>query len=91
MADDFGASGTVAESISFDQSLPKVAELQNRQEEQPLSNTSKSYESKSIGKAVGVIVIVLAIFAGLAAYIFFQVGSSKHPVSRPSQEQRIKE
>lgn len=91
MADDFGASGTVAESISFDQSLPKVAELQNRQEEQPLSNTSKSYESKSIGKVVGVIVIVLAIFAGLAAYIFFQVDSSNHPVSRPSQEQKIKE
>jgi uncharacterized protein YjbI with pentapeptide repeats len=91
MADGFRASGTVAESISLDQGMPEEAEFQNRQDEKSSSKTSEFYESKSIGKVVGVIVIVLALLSGLAVYIFFQLNSSNHLPSRPSQEQRIKE
>ncbi|EGJ31428.1 MULTISPECIES: pentapeptide repeat-containing protein [Moorena] len=87
IADDLSVSGTVAESIDFDQSMPKGVELQNRQEEKTLSQTSKSDESKSILKFVVIIVICFAFLAGVAAYIFFQLGLSRNPVPRPSQEQ----
>ncbi|WP_052672486.1 pentapeptide repeat-containing protein [Aliterella atlantica] len=90
MADDFRASGTVANSINFDQGMTKEADLQNRQNQKSSSKTSKVDESKSIGKVVGVIVIVLALLSGLTVYIFFQLGLSKYPVSGSSQEQRIK-
>ncbi|NEQ84338.1 MAG: hypothetical protein F6K26_30445 [Moorea sp. SIO2I5] len=87
IGDGLTVSGTVAESIDFDQDMPKGVELQNRQEEKTLSQTSKSDKSKSIVKVVVIIVIFFAILAGVAAYIFFQLGLSRNPVPRPSQEQ----
>ncbi|AOX03600.1 hypothetical protein BJP34_32950 [Moorena producens PAL-8-15-08-1] len=87
IADGLTVSGAVAESIDFDQSMPKGVELQNRQEEKTLSQTSQSYQSKSIVKVVVIIVIFFAILAGVAAYIFLQLGLSRNPVPRPSQEQ----
>jgi hypothetical protein len=89
MADGFEVSGVVAESINCDQDLPKVANLQEQQDEKSLSNTYKPDQFRSISKIFGV--VVLALIAGLAAYIFFQSSSSKHPKSRPYQEQKIKE
>ncbi|AOY84028.2 pentapeptide repeat-containing protein [Moorena producens JHB] len=87
IADGLTVSGTVAESIDFDQDMPKGVERQNRQEEKTLSQTSKSHQSKSIVKVVVIIVIVFALLAGVAAYILFQLGLSRNPVPHPSQEQ----
>lgn len=91
LADNFEVSGAAADSINFDQGMYERAGLQNQQDETSSSETSKGYEPKSISKVVGVIVILLTLLSGLAAYIFFQLTLSKQPVSRPSQEQRIKE
>ncbi|OLT62638.1 pentapeptide repeat-containing protein [Moorena bouillonii] len=87
IGDGLTVSGTVAESIDFDQDMPKGVDLQNRQEEKTLSQTSKSDKSKSIVKVVVIIVIFFALLAGVAAYILFQLGLSRNPVPRPSQEQ----
>lgn len=59
--------------------------------EKSSTKTSKGYEHRSISKVVGAIVIVLVLLSGLAVYIFFQLDSSKQPVSRPSQEQGTKD
>jgi uncharacterized protein YjbI with pentapeptide repeats len=91
MADGFSSSSTVAESINLSQGTPEEAEFQNRQDEKSSSETSKGCEPRSISKDVRVIVILLTLLSGLAAYIFFQLTLSKQPVSHPSQEQRIKE
>ena len=91
LADNFGVSGTAADSINFDQGMSEGAGLQNRQDEKSSAKPPKSYEPRSISKVVGAIVILLTLLSGLAAYIFFQLALSKQPVSRPSQEQRIKE
>ncbi|NEO50925.1 MAG: pentapeptide repeat-containing protein, partial [Moorea sp. SIO4A3] len=87
IGDGLSVSGTVAESIDFDQDMHEGVELQNLQDEKTLSQTSKSDQSKSIVKVVVIIVIVFAFLAGVAAYIFLQLGLSRNPVPRPSQEQ----
>ena len=91
MADSFRASGTVAESINIDQGMPEGEELQNRQDKKSSNKTSKGYEPRSISKVVGVVVILLALLSGLAAYIFFRLDLSRQPVPRLLQEQGTKE
>ena len=91
MADDFRASGTVAESINLDQGMSEETELQNLQDEKSSSKTSKGHEPNLISEVVGVIVILLALLLGLAAYTLFQRDLSRQPVPRLPQEQETKE
>ncbi|MGB6301965.1 MAG: pentapeptide repeat-containing protein, partial [Rivularia sp. (in: cyanobacteria)] len=84
MADDFTASGTIAESINSEPGIPEGEEFQNLKEEKAISEIS-------VGKIVVATIVIVAFLGGLGAYIFFQIGLSKNTVPTPSQEQRIKE
>jgi uncharacterized protein YjbI with pentapeptide repeats len=91
LADNFEVSGTVADSINFDQGMSEGAGLQNQQDEKSSSETSKGYEPRSISKVVGVIVILLTLLSGLAVYIFYRLDLSRQPVPRLPQEQGTKD
>ena len=87
MADDFTASGTIAESINSELNIPEEGELQNLKDD-------KSISEISVGKKVVVAIvasIVMVAFLGGLAYTFFQLGLSKNFVPNSSQEKIIKE
>ncbi|MEM6400032.1 MAG: pentapeptide repeat-containing protein [Cyanobacteria bacterium P01_D01_bin.116] len=84
MADDFTASGTIAESINSELSIIEKQEPQNLKDD-------KSISEISVGKIVVATIVIVAFLGGLAAYIFFQISLSKNTVPTPSQEQRIKD